>query len=85
MVQNLTMRSPLIFLTQRLVGYVPTPSLTCSSENRTPEVAFWKETERNLIYTTSGIYTVHVFVSGSFHFVGTGKRKDDNREFINAK
>ena len=64
---------PLTFLTKRFAGYVLTPSLTCSSENRTPEVALWKETERNLIYATPGIYTVRVSVLGSFCLVGTGK------------
>ena len=62
---------PLIFLTKRFVRYVLTPSLTetCSSENLTPEVAFWKEAERNLICSAPEIYTVHLFVSGSFRFV----------------
>ena len=78
------MHSTLIFL-PIFSCYVLTPSLTCSSENRMPEIAFWKEMEGNLIHTTLGIYTVHVFVSGSFGFVGTRKRKDNDQEFITAK
>ena len=61
MVQTLTMRSPLIFFKKTFIGYVLTPSLTCSAEygnnskNRTSDVAFRNETERNtcMIYMYS--------------------------------